>query len=393
MPEENETKALQDNARGIDALRRIAREIASAASEIIRSPHYETVKTEITGDAEETLSLIRRTTVTASDRVFEKLASALRQSPGTRFIRTTNYDTDVNRYAKLCLVRASRLLASRFPDEHLDRAVCDVLATPFFSAISSDRTPRRVPNAFRMNRTYRRLADGLSFLTQIAELYQAHGPEALEEAEQSHPFPLDVLVGAFRSAQQFEINFAKHFYYVPAELYGETERPRYIALYQSSNLFGADAAIRYYGEITSVERVPRAKIPVPYDPRRATAPYVLFRVKEWVALEKPILPRLNGPLAMRRTSFFLLTHARYSYELFDIYGETEFRLLEALRLSVDTPDTTVALANGLTVRNENGRIDVRHADGEFAIEYPISAEYFLKHPLRAYHKIRSQIKL
>ena len=96
---------------------------------------------------------------------------------------------------------------------------------------------------------------------------------------------------------------------------------------------------------------------------------------------------------MRRTSFFLLTHARYSYELFDIYGETEFRLLEALRLSVDTPDTTVALANGLTVRNENGRIDVRHADDEFAIEYPISAEYFLKHPLRAYHKIRSQIKL
>ena len=61
----------------------------------------------------------------------------------------------------------------------------------------------------------------------------------------------DVLVGTMRSPQQLDICRKDCFYYIPAERLQDSDFPvRYVALYQSQYVFGAQAGIRYYGEVT-----------------------------------------------------------------------------------------------------------------------------------------------
>ena len=61
----------------------------------------------------------------------------------------------------------------------------------------------------------------------------------------------DVLVGTMRSPQQLDICRKNCFYYIPAERLQDSDFPvRYVALYQSQYVFGAQAGVRYYGEVT-----------------------------------------------------------------------------------------------------------------------------------------------
>lgn len=71
----------------------------------------------------------------------------------------------------------------------------------------------------------------------------------------------DVLVGVFRSKEQFEICFEKKFYYVPAKQISENKLPiHYVALYQTNKMFEGKGQIRYYGEAIRVALVERASI-------------------------------------------------------------------------------------------------------------------------------------
>ena len=59
----------------------------------------------------------------------------------------------------------------------------------------------------------------------------------------------DVLVGTMRSLQQLDICRKDCFYYIPAERLQDSDFPvRYVALYQSQYVFGAQAGVRYYGD-------------------------------------------------------------------------------------------------------------------------------------------------
>ena len=71
----------------------------------------------------------------------------------------------------------------------------------------------------------------------------------------------DVLVGTMRSLQQLDICRKDCFYYIPAERLQDSDFPvRYVALYQSQYVFGPQAGVRYYGEVTKCSAVRRSAI-------------------------------------------------------------------------------------------------------------------------------------
>lgn len=71
----------------------------------------------------------------------------------------------------------------------------------------------------------------------------------------------DVLVGTMRSLQQLDICRKDCFYYIPAERLQDSDFPvRYVALYQSQYVFGAQAGVRYYGEVMKCSAVRRSAI-------------------------------------------------------------------------------------------------------------------------------------
>ena len=68
----------------------------------------------------------------------------------------------------------------------------------------------------------------------------------------------DVLVGTMRSPQQLDICRRHRFYYIPAEQLGdEAFSVRIVALYQSQYVFGPQAGVQYYGEVTKCSLVCR----------------------------------------------------------------------------------------------------------------------------------------
>lgn len=199
-----------------------------------------------------------------------------------------DYDTDVNRYARLLLARNARLMELLFPEEDLAAPIRALLSDPFFSKISPDRTPRKRPiNSAHTHAYYRLRAMDLEFSGFLAALVAPHtldgrkeeARQISEERRRAARLPLDVLVGTVRSPEQFQRNLAGNFYYVPASQFpAEAKNARYVALYQSQNLFGGGACIRFYGEIASVAQVLRREIPVPASPQKAMEPYYLLRV-------------------------------------------------------------------------------------------------------------------
>lgn len=145
----------------------------------------------------------------------------------------------------------------------------------------------------------------------------------------------DVLVGSFRSIDQFQNNIKRKYYYLPAEYVDDRVlNIQYIALYQSGRLFGNQAGIRYYGKVILAKRLLREEIDFPYDPQKAKAPYYAFRVESWERLGDPISVKEEGVYEPRFTYLPLLNYCTQSFELFHIRSEAEFRLMLAIRKSV-----------------------------------------------------------
>ncbi len=104
----------------------------------------------------------------------------------------------------------------------------------------------------------------------------------------------DVLIGTFRSKEQFGICKEKNMYYIPANRIKDEQLPvHYVAMFQTNRIFPNESGIYYYGEVLRTARVARRSITeVPMrsgkDPNEA---YYKFYVREWVLLKNPILHR------------------------------------------------------------------------------------------------------
>ena len=94
----------------------------------------------------------------------------------------------------------------------------------------------------------------------------------------------DTLIGVLRNVNQLSICLSNKFYHIPAKYISEYNLPvKWIGIYQSKNLFGNDAGIRYIGKVkncTCVHRRLITEIPNEY--------YYRFNVEKWIKLDNCI---------------------------------------------------------------------------------------------------------
>jgi uncharacterized protein len=136
----------------------------------------------------------------------------------------------------------------------------------------------------------------------------------------------DVLVGSLRDKPQLDVTLQSRHYWILKSQVPEGAFPiRYVALYQSKNLFGKDAGVLYFGEVVAVDSRKRDKIPYfPGDFWKQDQDYWYFTIKEWQKLDVRIMPKELWRSVIF-TNLFLLKNSEYFPEL-KIANEEEYRL-------------------------------------------------------------------
>lgn len=158
-------------------------------------------------------------------------------------------------------------------------------------------------------------------------------PAGKQECSTASPPPppaeeRDVLVGTLRRQEQLEVCLRCGFYHIPCQQLEDSEQPiRYIAIYQSVNLFGSEAGVRYYGRVIRRQVLPRSQIT--QIPSEDDSLYFVFHVAQWHSLPQPVLPKETAYVC-RRTTLFLLTHSAELPQLW-VQDREEFAVYEMLR--------------------------------------------------------------
>lgn len=190
----------------------------------------------------------------------------------------------------------------------------------------------------------------------------------------------DVLVGALRNRAQLDTCLKYKFYHNPASKIRDADLPiHYVAIYQSINIFGREAGIRYYGEVTKTSAVKRRDIRE--IPKNSDEAYYRFEIKEWKELNIPLVAKEVRDFPFF-TNMFLLQHCPDVPDL-HISSEEEYRLyIEVRRLANDASVNETDAEPGFkyddkTIIMENGDIVVLK-DGT-KIEQ-ISIETFMRKP-------------
>ena len=132
--------------------------------------------------------------------------------------------------------------------------------------------------------------------------------------EESMWIERDAMVGTLRNTHQLDVCLEHKFYHIPAKYISEDNFPiKFIAIYQSKNLFGKEAGIRWWGEVESVSCVRRNTIKeIPKDSREY---YYVFKVKRWDKLPNLIHAKemayirlfVNSEMLLNSTEFPQLT--------------------------------------------------------------------------------------
>ena len=202
-------------------------------------------------------------------------------------------------------------------------------------------------------------------------------PRGIEEKLQKVDWKTrDVLIGDLRSTKQLEVCREHRFYHIPVSQVKDENLPiRYIALYQSNRLFGAESGIRYYGEVTSCTRKMRKDIQ--FIPKESDEWYYYLEVKEWKKLSKPIAIKERG-MGRQFTNMFLLEHSAEAPEL-SIRSEAEYRLFSEMKRALNNTeinddgsdigfvfgDATIVFEEGKIHVYRNRKVIDEHAIQEF----------------------------
>jgi hypothetical protein len=193
--------------------------------------------------------------------------------------------------------------------------------------------------------------------------------------------------------EQLAVCLQHKFYHVPASRIKEIDFPvRHVAIYQSKSLFGADAGIQYYDEVTKCIPVLRSEIKE--IPSSKNEIYYRFEIKEWKRLSKPITPKEMG-FAKYFTNLFLLEHSAEMPELW-IRSEEEYRLYSELKRAVnDTTindeDNTLGFAfDNCAISFDDGMICVARGKQVFA-KYDLSD--FSRSPNAVFRRMQKEIRM
>lgn len=202
----------------------------------------------------------------------------------------------------------------------------------------------------------------------------------------------EVLVGALRNRGQLETCLKHKFYHVPAVRISEPDLPiHYVAIYQSINLFGKDAGIRYYGEVIRCSLVKRCEIQE--IPKNSDEWYYRLEVKEWKEMNVPLVAKEVRDFPFF-TNLFLLQHCSEVPDL-QIKTEEEYRLYTELkRLSQDSAINDEENMNGFRYNDkiivlENGKIQVVEAG---QVVEQITVDSFARKPSAAFDILKKKIK-
>ena len=141
----------------------------------------------------------------------------------------------------------------------------------------------------------------------------------------------DVLIGTFRSRNQFDICLKNKFYYIPAERVKDDNLPiHYVAMFQTPRIFSDAAGIYYYGEVLRTARVRRSSIrEVPMTHGNPDDLYYRFVIRRWIQLDRSILPKELG-FVHAFTNTFLLQNVEFVPELL-LRSEEEYRFFMELK--------------------------------------------------------------
>lgn len=201
----------------------------------------------------------------------------------------------------------------------------------------------------------------------------------------------DVLLGTLKDKGQLNICLKNNFYHIPARRLSESSFPiHYVAIYQSRNLFGTEAGVKYYGEVTKCIPVKRSEIKeIPKDSEEL---YYRFEIKKWERLEKPIAQKEMRFVHMF-TNLFLLKHSAEVPELF-IRSEAEYRLYYELKRTLNnTSINDEGIEHGFMYNDalivfEDGKINI-YRNGKICGTYSVSD--FIRSPNAVFHSIKSKI--
>lgn len=173
----------------------------------------------------------------------------------------------------------------------------------------------------------------------------------------------DVLIGTLRSNAQLQVCLEKNFYYIPANLVKDENLPiHYVALFQTPRIFSDKAGIHYYGEVLRTALVRRKNIhEVPQTHGNPDDLYYQFQIKEWILMERPILPKESG-FVYEFTNMFLMENVEYVPELL-LRSEEEYRFYTELKRRTGTALDNNESSTGF----ELGDIKVVFEDGQIQI--------------------------
>lgn len=170
----------------------------------------------------------------------------------------------------------------------------------------------------------REIMDGL-YVEERAVL----GEQEERELTACDIYATDVLVGIVRSEEQYAHCVSRKYYYIPVkQLPDKLPDVRYVALYRSPRF--SEPGIYLFGAVDRIVRVTRSRIPFPSSHSSPDELYYAFVVKEWQRLDSPVRIMDTSIYVAVFTSLFLLTHARYTYELLCIHTKQEYRINRAL---------------------------------------------------------------
>ena len=206
----------------------------------------------------------------------------------------------------------------------------------------------------------------------------------------------EVLVGSLSSLGQWEECFKKKYYYVPVSaLYENYHQVEYIAIYQSKNLFGKEAGIRYYGEVIEVSIMPRIEINNLVGRTHPNAKCYRFTIKEWKKLSSKIEFERDWVYRPRYSNSFLLHNSKSTFELFNIRSESDYRLVyelrriqENLRVQDDDKELFVKIDDSISVYNDDTYIRVYDSGKE---KMRRLTEDFIRSPSVVFECIKNSI--
>lgn len=206
----------------------------------------------------------------------------------------------------------------------------------------------------------------------------------------------DVLIGTFRSRQQFDACFENNFYYIPKKQVPDDRLPiHYVALYQTKNKFGSDAGIRYYGEVLRTTIVRRKNLKeVPLTHANGDELYYRFAVRKWEELDQTIEPKEHD-FPCDYTNLFLLQHSEFVLELL-IESKEKYRFYTELKRSVNYAEINKEAAN---IGFEYGDVEYVFSDGNIMavkdgtiVEKTLISD-FARRPADTYRRLQAAVDL